>query len=361
MKILIDIGHPGQVHYFRNFISIMTKKGHEFLIMARNKEVTFSLLKFYKIEYYSRGKGGKGLLGKLLYIFKADILILIRALKFKPDMFLSFASTYAAHVSYFIKKPHYTFDDTEHSKLELLMYSPFTNLIFTPKTFKKSFKEKHFRFDSFMELCYLHPNYFKPNTDVLNKLNINTDQSYVLLRFVSWKASHDVGSSGLTIQNKTELIQYLEKSHKLKVFISSEDELPDHLQKYKLEIPAENLHDILAFAMLYIGEGGTTATEASLLGIPSILINPMAKLVGSHNELMNDFKIQFFYDNIKESYKKIDEILSNKESKNNFNKRKNTLLLKKINLTSFMVWLFDNYPNSIDTIKKNPDYQYNFK
>ena len=113
--------------------------------------------------------------------------------------------------------------------------------------------------------------------------------------------------------------------------------------------------------MLYIGEGGTTATEASLLGIPSILINPMAKLVGSHNELMNDFKIQFFYDNIKESYKKIDEILSNKESKNNFNKRKNTLLLKKINLTSFMVWLFDNYPNSIDTIKKNPDYQYNFK
>ena len=65
MKILIDIGHPAQVHYFRNFISIMESKGHLCFVIARNKEVTFDLLKIYGIKFKSRGKGGKGFFGKL--------------------------------------------------------------------------------------------------------------------------------------------------------------------------------------------------------------------------------------------------------------------------------------------------------
>ena len=54
MKILIDIGHPGHVHYFRNFIKKMEENLHEVLIVARDKEVTFKLLEFYKIPYRTR-------------------------------------------------------------------------------------------------------------------------------------------------------------------------------------------------------------------------------------------------------------------------------------------------------------------
>ena len=59
MKIFIDIGHPAHVHYFRNFIKIMEKNGHHFLILARDKEITQELLNHYKIPYVSRGKGAK--------------------------------------------------------------------------------------------------------------------------------------------------------------------------------------------------------------------------------------------------------------------------------------------------------------
>ena len=50
MKILIDIGHPAHVHYFKNFIKIMNKKGHETLVVARNRDCIFELLKFENIQ-----------------------------------------------------------------------------------------------------------------------------------------------------------------------------------------------------------------------------------------------------------------------------------------------------------------------
>ena len=49
MKIVIDIGHPGHVHYFKNFIKIMENKNHQFLLFTRDKEVTHNLLNNYKI------------------------------------------------------------------------------------------------------------------------------------------------------------------------------------------------------------------------------------------------------------------------------------------------------------------------
>jgi hypothetical protein len=37
------------------------------------------------------------------------------------------------------------------------------------------------------------------------------------------------------------------------------------------------------------------------------------------------------------------------------------MLLEKIDVTAFMVWLIKNYPESIKIMKKNPNYQLNFK
>ena len=129
MKILIDIGHPAQVHYFRNFMNIMESKGHSCFVTARNKEVTFELLNNFSIDYKSRGKGGKGSFGKLLYIFKADYIIFKYARVIQPDLFLSFGSTYAGHVAFLFRKPHIVFDDTDNATLELIMYQPFADTI----------------------------------------------------------------------------------------------------------------------------------------------------------------------------------------------------------------------------------------
>ena len=91
----------------------MESKGHDFFITARDKEVAHNLLQAYNLKFANRGKGENGLIGKFLYLFKADYLLFRHAKKFNPDLFLSFASPYAAHVSKLLRKPHITFDDTD--------------------------------------------------------------------------------------------------------------------------------------------------------------------------------------------------------------------------------------------------------
>ena len=77
MHIFIDIGHPAHVHYFKNLIRIMEKEyGASFKVTSRNKEMAHYLLKSNNIPFIDRGKGKDSVIGKLLYLVKADFQIL---------------------------------------------------------------------------------------------------------------------------------------------------------------------------------------------------------------------------------------------------------------------------------------------
>jgi predicted glycosyltransferase len=354
MKMLIDIGHPAHVHYFKNFIDLMQDKGHQFLITARNKEITFILLKNLNIPFFDRGKGGSNLLSKLLYIPKADLFIFKKALKFKPDVFLSFSSTYAAHASKLYGRPHITLDDTEHAKFELLMYPPFTDTILNPSCFSKNLGGKQILFNSYIELLYLHREYFIPNLNVLRMLGISQYDKFAIVRFVSWNASHDIAEKGLSSAEKITLVEYL--ASKMRVFVSSEGDMPPSIKKYQFSIPPEYMHDALAFASIYVGEGGTTASEAALLGTPAVYINNLSmgyiedeKQAGLLFQSTNNEKIIEYIESIFSLDKEI------------FKERQSNLLKDKINPTAFLIWFIENYPNSIKIMKENPNYQYNFK
>jgi len=75
MKILIDIGHPAHVHFFKNFIWEMQKRGHEIKITAREKDVTFHLLKAYGFDFVNLGEHKKDLIGKFIKLLRSLIRI----------------------------------------------------------------------------------------------------------------------------------------------------------------------------------------------------------------------------------------------------------------------------------------------
>ena len=64
MRIFIDINHPAHVHFFKNLVWEMQGRGHEFFISSRDKEVALNLLDAYGLDYYNRGRGYAGVLGK---------------------------------------------------------------------------------------------------------------------------------------------------------------------------------------------------------------------------------------------------------------------------------------------------------
>jgi len=281
MTVVFDIGHPAHVHYFKHMISQLQAKNHRVIVFARDKECAHELLLAYEIPFISRGKGSNSFIGKLLYILKTDALFVFKLMTKKVDVFVGFASPYAAHAAWFLRKKSLTIDDTDRAHLSHRLYKPFTTLIATPQVFEKDLGQKQVRFDSFMELCYLHPSVFKPDENTLKKLGIQSQVPFVILRFVSWGANHDWGQRGLSLELKRELIQALLPNYN--VFISSEGELPEEFAAYQLKIPSEDLHDVLSFASLYVGEGATMAAEAALLGVPAVYTNSLS--AGTLNRL----------------------------------------------------------------------------
>lgn len=274
LRILVDIGHPAHVHYFRNALAILKGQGHVILATARRKKIIQDLLEAYDIEYIDRGRGKDTLLGKMIYMFKADLQILKTALRFKPDLFLSFTTPYPAHVSFLLRKPHIAMNDTEHvDRVNRLLTHPFCKVIFTPESYMNSLGKKQVRFNNVVEGLYLHRNYFQPKRENISSLNLKENEKYVILRFVSWNAHHDVGQSGLDNDTKRQLIGVLKE--KYRVFITSEAELPEEFRNYEIKIDAEKMHDVLHFAELFIGESSTMATESALLGTFAVYINSL--------------------------------------------------------------------------------------
>jgi len=360
MKILIDIGHPAHVHYFKNIILKMRKNGHKVFVSARERYPVNELLKSYNIKYFNRGKGGHNKFSKLLYLLKADYKLLILSRKIKPDIFLSFGAVYLTHVAKLMRRPSIFIDDTDHARLNQKFYLPFATIILTPNTFLHDFGEKHIKFNGYMELCYLHPNRFSPDPSVLELLNVKRSEKYVIMRFVSWEASHDIGQSGLTSKMKRKLVSELSKY--AKVFITSEGNLTDQLKKYQLKIPPEKIHDALAFATLFIGESPTMTTESAILGTPAICISSWACDCGNFKELREKYDLIYCFTHESEeiALKAAMNIIQDKDAKTKWKSKQKKLLSEKIDVTAFMVWFVENYPKSLNVMKENPNYQLNF-
>jgi len=91
----------------------------------------------------------------------------------------------------------------------MILRVPFVDTIWTPSCFKGDMGRKHVRYDGYKELAYLHPKYFTPDKSVLDDIGQNEGEPFIILRFVSWSATHDIGEHGL--KNKLAYVRGLEK------------------------------------------------------------------------------------------------------------------------------------------------------
>jgi uncharacterized protein len=355
MKILIDIGHPAHVHLFRNFARLMGEKGHPVLFTTRNKEFEIYLLKKYDSPFVLFGKHYKSSLGKLIGLIKFDLQMVFTGIKFKPDLFLSHGSIYAAHAAWFLRKPHIAMEDTGNME-QVRLYLPFTNVVLTSDSFHRELGKKQIRYAGYHELAYLHPKYFHAERADLKELKLENNEEYALLRFVSWKATHDKGQKGLNLEMKRKIIEKLQP--KYRVFISSELPLPEEFKKYTLPASPEKIHSVLAFASLFITEGATMASECAMLGTPALYVNSI--FAGTIKDQAKAVLL-FNFKTGEGVLEKMDEFLTGNLNTAIFKKRKDVFLINKIDVTAFMVWFVENYPSSVDIMRNNPDFQYRFR
>ena len=226
----------------------MEKKGHTVLITARNKEITLDLLSKYHFDFIPVGRQKSGKFNLIKEWVLRDLQILKIAREFHPDFLMGIGNPSVAHVAKLLSKKSLVFTDTEHAKFANGVTFPFADVICTPSCFNYDAGPKQVRYNGYHELAYLHPNRFTPNPDVLTELDLAEGDPFIIVRFVSWQASHDVGQHG--IRDKVGLVKALEEYGR--VLITSEGALPPELQPYQIRVSPEKLHDLLYYATLYV-------------------------------------------------------------------------------------------------------------
>jgi len=338
MNILIDIGHPAHVHLFKNFIWKMKKRGNKVIVTAKDSFMINYLLKKYNINYINLGKKGSGLFGKTIKQFIFDLKILFFLYKFKIDKAMG-TSISISHACLFHKSKSYVFneDNVESAPLFAKSAYPFADYIITPKCLNENHGKKHIQISSLHELAYLHPDNFKPDKKILKELNVKEGEKFFILRFNAFKAHHDKGIKGLSLESKRKLINLLDKHGK--IFITSEEELGKEFNKYKIKIDPAKIHHALYYAHLFIGDSNSMMIEAAVLGTPAVRCNDFVGRCPVIEELEHKYGLTYGF-KPKENDKmfiKIKTLLKNKNLKKEWQQKREKLLKDKIDLTKWMV------------------------
>lgn len=344
MRILIDIGHPAHVHFFKHAIWELEKRGHNLLVTSRKKDIATKLLDIYNIKHECLGIAGQGLLKLGKELLWRDAKLLKLAKSFSPDILLGIAGIFIAHVGRLLGSPSIFFTDTENARLINGLGFPFATTICTPSCFQYNVGAKQVVYNGYHELAYLHPNYFKPDASILKLFGVKDNEKFVIMRFVGWEASHDVGHKGLSLEMKIKAVK--EFSKHAKVFITSEKELPVELKKYRIKIPIERIHDILYYATLLYGESATMASESAILGTPAIFLDDVGR--GYTNEQERVYGSVFnFTGSLRDQQRSINkgiELVRTQGIKEMWKNKRQMLLNDKIDVTAWLVDLIENYP-----------------
>lgn len=355
-RLVIDVGHPADLHFYRLLYEELKTRGWRCLFVAKDKDVIVPLLKAYHLPFVVMAKNKGGLLSKILQL-PFDLSRFYRIIKrFRPSMALSAVSLHCSWVCAIVRIPHVAFIDSEHRPVVDAITLPFLQAKVTAFSYYRTLGKNHFHYEGNHEIAYLHPRRFKPDASVKAELGLAEDEPYVIVRFVAWKAFHDVGVSHLSEADRICLIHQIQK-HK-RVFITAEASLPVEFRPYLFPLAPHRLHDALAFADLYVGEGTTTASEAVTLGTPAILFNSLR--VGYCIDAEKHGMLFSFNRLSPQALQKIEQLLLLPQIKSAFHENYCTFMPDKIDVMAFMAWFVHHYPASMHELKSSPDFAQRF-
>ena len=368
MNILVQLSHPAHFHYYRYAIDNWRNDGHTVIVAIKTKDVLEDLVKRAGIPYvninpHPHRKNRVGIIWDMLL---RDWRLFWICIKHRIDV-LTGSSAEIAHIGWLLRRASIGTgeDDAPVVSAYMKLASPFLDVRLAPVSCNNGAMEpKTIKYKSFHELAYLHPNQFIPNPDKVAQYGFSPEEPFFLLRFASLRAYHDTGVQGIDNAIAHRLIEMLLPHGR--VFITSERPLDASLEAYRIAIDPLDIHHVMAFASLFIGDSQTMAAEAAVLGIPFVRFNDFVGRIGYLNELENDYQLGYGIraseaDATTRLFERVEELLSMPNRKEVWQSRRQTMLSEKIDYAQFLTWFIEDYPESRDIMKSDPDYQFRFR
>lgn len=365
MKVLFIISHPAHFHLFRRTIDNLKRDGHQTAIVIRPKDVLEQLCvnsgwSFIKVKGRSRTAGRIGQALSLLHRIM-EVAGIVR--KERPDFMIG-SDGVQTYVGKLFGIPAFCCneDDAEATPMYARMFYPWATGIIAPDCCSVGkWAYKKIPVASYHELAYLYPGQFKPDRSKVEQYGIDTEKPYTLIRFAQLTAFHDVGIHGINFNIAKRLIDMLQPYGP--VYITSERPLEPELEPYRINIDPLDIHDVMAYASLFVGDSQTMAAEAGTLGIPFVRLNDFVGRLSYLNEIENKYKLGFGHraDDVNGFFASVRRWLETPDRKAVCAERRLSMLTDKIDYSAFLTWFIENYPASEKQINEDPDYQWRFE
>lgn len=353
-NILIQLAHPAHFHYYKNTIKALNSHGYKVHILIKSKDMLEKLLIDSGFEYNNILKNvhRQNKLTALWDMLVRDWKIFKYTRKHKINL-LTGSTSEVAHIGWLLNLPSINVGEDDAAVVPIYekCTKPFLEVRLTPTTCdNRSMEPKCVKYPGYMELGYLHPNHFTPDKSVVEKY-FSADEPYFILRFAKLNAHHDAGIQGINTEIAQRLIDILKPQGR--IYITSERELEPQFEQYRIKINPLDMHHVMAFASLYIGDSQTMAAEAAVLGTPFVRFNDFVGRIGYLRELEDDYQLGYGIKasedgSVERLCNAVSELanLSPAERKERYQTRRQKMLSEKIDYAKFLTWFIENYPAS---------------
>lgn len=363
MKFLFYFSHPAQYLTCRETVRrLSAKQEHRVTVLIKTKDVLEELITRDKIEFINiqPKERGASKSAMILSLVKRMVAVLPIILREKPNLLIGTAPV-LAHIGFLLGINRITILEDDYAVIKSMadILYPFAQTILCPEVCDVGkWHAKKVGYEGYMKLGYLHPAVFSVDNSMTDKYAIGKD--FVLIRLSKLAAYHDIGISGIDPHLLDRIIKLVQQKG-YKLYITSEGVLPEQYKAYQLYIEPTDMHHILAKATLLISDSQSMSVEAAVLGVPSVRYSSLVGRLSVLNELERKYALTYGIPagNVNELPAKVDELLSRQNLRADFNMRREKMLAEKIDLTPFLLWFFENYPESKQKLargeKSTPD------
>lgn len=379
MRIAVQLSHPAHFHLYKNAIKNWHEHGNNVYVLIKTKDILEELLQNSKIPYHNilPIAHRKNKLGILWDMFVRVWRMMRFFQNYKIDL-ITGSTPEVAHVGKLTgcHSVNTGEDDLDVVPLFQKIAGPFLKCLLIPDICNVGTCEsKAVHYPSYHELAYLHPNHFTADKTIVESYGIDTSKTYFILRFASLNAHHDDGIKGINTEVAQRLVDIL--SPHGQIYITSERELEPQFEAYRIRINPLDMHHVMAFASLYIGDSQTMAAEAGVLGIPFVRFNDFVGRIGYLRELEDVYQLgygihatpltedspirradgalqpsgtQVLYDAVEQLV-----AMPADERKALYAARRAKMLSEKIDYAKYLTWFIENYPNSQQQTRENQE------
>jgi len=338
MRILIDVSHPALAHVFGHVIPALHARGHETLVVARDKDVTLPLLTAYGVRHQVVAPAGRTQAGRFRELLVREARLLALARGYRPEL-ITGTSVHAARAAFLLRCRSAILNDDDAAAVPLFRWLayPLASAIVTPTALAhEGWGPRHLLYPSYHALFYLHPNRFRPDRTVRGDLGIADVQPYAIVRLSALEAHHDRGVKGVSHAFLRALVDGV--GRRMRVFVSSEKPLAPEFERLRIDLRPERIHHALAGAEFFLGDSQTMTAEAAVLGTPAFRINDFVGRISYLREL-EEYELAFGFrpGDEKAALETLERVLALPGRTTVFAARRHKLLAEKIDPVPWFV------------------------